>query len=133
MKPSKCHLGYIDTALKEVHHAVEGRPNRDLDLRIERIFNQSEIHDDHLDRFPESASHYTSSLDACRKLMLEVCPKGKWSFTTGDDGRHSASVVDDDLNRPINVIGSPMGIPSLEYAILYVLLTKAFIVKRDSK
>ena len=133
MKPSKYPLGFIDTALKEVHHDVEGRPNRDLDLRIERIFNQSEIHDDHLDRFPESASRYTSSLDACRKLMKEVCPKGKWSLTTGDDGRHGASVIDDDLKRPINVIGSPMGIPSLEYAILYVLLTKALIVKRDSK
>ena len=133
MKPSKFNLEYIDAALNEVHYAVEGSANRGLDLRIERIFNQSEIHDDHLDRFPESASRYTSSLDACRKLMKEVCPRGKWSLTTGDDGRHGASVVDDGLKRPVNIIGSPMGIPSLEYAILYVLLTKAAIVKRDLK
>lgn len=64
--------------------------------------------------------------------MTTVCPKGKWSMTTGDDGRHSASVTDDGLKRPINQFGSPMGLPSLELSILYVLLTKAFILKREA-
>ena len=130
---SKYPVGFIDTTLRMVHDAVDGRPNRELDLRIERIFNLSEVHDDHLDRFPDSALRYTSSLDDCRHLMTTVCPKGKWTLTTGDDGRHGAQVVDDGLKRPTNQFGSPMGLPSLELAILHVLLTKAFILKRDEK
>lgn len=132
MKISTFPLDYIDATRNMVHYAKESRPDRDLDLRIERIFNLSGIHDDHLDRHPESARNYTSSLDDCRHLMARVCPKGKWNLQMGDDGRYSASVVDDGLEQP-NILGSPMNIPSLELAILYVLLIKAHILKRDEK
>src|SRR6185437_2620592 len=53
-------------------------PSRDLDLLIERLTTTSSIHSDHLDRWPEHAKHFTSSLDAALTLM----PEG-WQFGIG--------------------------------------------------
>lgn len=128
MKPSKYPLEYIDETIKLLHRAGDGKPDRELDLRIERVFNQSEIHDDHLDRFPASASQLTLSLDECRALMRRVYPEGRWVFGTDDGiGRYSASVVDPSIR------GFYTGAPSLEVAILYVLLLKLYQVTKDAK
>lgn len=44
-------------------------PCREVDLAIERFLNTSSVHDDHLDRYPESAKQYTSSFDLVRALL----------------------------------------------------------------
>lgn len=128
MKPSKYSLEFIDETMKMVHDAVDGKSDRPLDLRIERIFNRSEVHDDHLDRFPDSVRPYTSSLDACRHLMREVCPQGYWTTTAEESkGQYGASVVDGSFRA-----GSSWA-PSLELAILAVVLQRAYVLKKDGK
>lgn len=52
--------------------------SRDLDLAIERLTNISSVHDDHLDRFPDAAKPYTTSLDAIVGLIGEKLPGWTW-------------------------------------------------------
>jgi hypothetical protein len=55
-------------------------PSRELDLLIDRLTTKSEIHSDHLDRWPEHAKHFTSSLDAA----LTLVPEG-WDWNAGSE------------------------------------------------
>lgn len=109
---------FIDETLKRVHLATDSSADRDLDLRIERIFNASVIHDDHLDRYPSSAEKYTTSLDACRSAIRKVAPDGRWTLGIAD-GNHTATLIIGD-----RVITTP-GRPSMELAIIYALLIRA--------
>lgn len=118
MKPSNCSIEYIEETLRLVNTSDSALPDRKLDLRIERIFNDSQIHDDHLDRSPESALCYTSSLDACRKLMTKVHPNGLWALSL-EEGKYGAAVIDGSFRA-----GSNLGSPSLEMAILSVVLQR---------
>lgn len=60
-------LGVIMTLIQRIRNSVG--PCRKIDLAIERFLNTSSIHDDHLDRYPESAKQYTSSFDLVRALL----------------------------------------------------------------
>ena len=62
--------------------ALDG-PCREVDLAIERAVNTSAIHDDHLDRFPETAKRYTASLDAAMTLVPDGCGR---SYDDMDNG-----------------------------------------------
>jgi len=56
---------------------------RAVELEIERLFNQSSVHDDHLDRHPDAAKSYLSSLDAVMALVDEFLPDCGVNFHAG--------------------------------------------------
>lgn len=58
--------------LLELASAALTQPSRQVDLRIDQITTKSSIHSDHLDRFPDSAKPYTSSMDAALSLAEQV-------------------------------------------------------------
>lgn len=57
----------MQNLLKELSDATCA--NRQLDLKIERYLNTSSILDDELDRNPDLAEHYTSSIDIVMNLI----------------------------------------------------------------
>ncbi len=64
-------------------------PSRELDLSIERFFNTSSVHDNHLDHYPDSAKKYTSSLDN----VLTLLPKDSYPLIAGGKDRCQASIA----------------------------------------
>ncbi len=63
-------------------------PDREIDLTIERAFNTSSIHDDYLDRNPDAARPFTSSIDAALAWMERGVPdtEGWVDFRLGFGG-----------------------------------------------
>lgn len=77
--------------------------NRTFDYQMDQLFTNSSIHSDHLDRFPEGAKPYTTSVrDALAAieyptgLNIVRLPDGNWNVTLrefNDTGRELSPIL----------------------------------------
>lgn len=76
----------VDSLKRALELASQAKgPNPKIDLFIDRLTCGSEIHCDQLDKNPQMAKPFTSSIDATLSLEIKVpwlCPIADWSTGT---------------------------------------------------